>query len=187
MTEANVEQRDIAERASPLGLDDVERVVFDPGRLRRPVTGRTAIGLPIGHVMPLEPDPVIGVHLRRAFDEELPHVRILGELVPIIVRESGNEAVHALVPPRKIDGGLVRNNGTTELRVVVEKDSVLFRIDPRPYQNTVDRLEAMLVDAGVAVSQLGENLQAAEASLKWEATSGRFTIGTNGFNLNTSS
>ena len=72
-----------------------------------------------------------------------------------------------------------------EPNVVVEKDSVLFRIDPRPYQNTVDKLEAMLVDAGVAVSQLGENLQAAEASLKREATSGRFTIGTNGFNLNT--
>ncbi len=95
-------------------------------------------------------------------------VRIFGYVLQIVPNVAG-QVVEVPVEPN----------------VVVEKDSVLFRIDPRPYQNTVDKLETMLVDAGVAVSQLGENLQAAEASLKWEATSGRFTIGTSGFNLNT--
>ena len=46
----------------------------------------------------------------------------------------------------------------------LKKGDVLFRIDPRPFQLTVDRLEAALVEAGVGVSQLLENLRAAEAN-----------------------
>ncbi len=45
----------------------------------------------------------------------------------------------------------------------IEEGAVLFRIDPRPYQNTVDRLEAVLASTGVNVSQLTESLRAAEA------------------------
>ena len=46
----------------------------------------------------------------------------------------------------------------------LREGDVLFRIDPRPYQFVVDRLEASLADAGVGVSQLFENLRAAEAT-----------------------
>ncbi len=46
----------------------------------------------------------------------------------------------------------------------LREGDVLFRIDPRPYQFAVDRLEASLADAGVGVSQLFENLRAAEAT-----------------------
>ena len=45
----------------------------------------------------------------------------------------------------------------------IEKGAVLFRIDPRPYQFTVDRLEAVLASTGVSVSQLTENVRSAEA------------------------
>jgi multidrug resistance efflux pump len=45
----------------------------------------------------------------------------------------------------------------------IEKGAVLFRIDPRPYQFTVDRLEAVLASTGVSVSQLTETVRSAEA------------------------
>jgi multidrug resistance efflux pump len=46
----------------------------------------------------------------------------------------------------------------------LNEGEVLFRIDPKPYQYEVDRLEAMLADANANVSQLEQKLRAAEAA-----------------------
>ncbi len=47
----------------------------------------------------------------------------------------------------------------------MKKGGVLFKIDPRPYQYQVDRLEAMLAEAEQAVPQLKAALDAATATL----------------------
>ena len=58
----------------------------------------------------------------------------------------------------------------TEVPVVADaplkKGDVLFKIDPRPYQIEVDRLEASLASENLKVSQLEEKLTAAEAAVR---------------------
>lgn len=48
----------------------------------------------------------------------------------------------------------------------IRRGDVLFRIEPRPYQYQVDKLEAALAEAGVNVDQLRERLSQAEAGVK---------------------
>ena len=48
----------------------------------------------------------------------------------------------------------------------LKQGDVLFRIDPAPYQYEVERLEALLADAGMRAAQLEERLGAAEAATK---------------------
>ena len=48
----------------------------------------------------------------------------------------------------------------------VRRGDVLFRIEPRPYQYQVDKLEAVLAAAGVNVNQLRERLSGAEAGVE---------------------
>lgn len=48
----------------------------------------------------------------------------------------------------------------------VKKGDVLFKLDPRPYQYEVDRLEAQLAEANTTVAQLEERLKAAESATK---------------------
>lgn len=50
--------------------------------------------------------------------------------------------------------------------VPLKQGDVLFRIDPRPYQFKVDRLEAALAAASTTVAQLDERKTAAEAVVK---------------------
>ena len=49
---------------------------------------------------------------------------------------------------------------------LVRKGDVLFRIDPRPFQYEVDRLEALLASTNADVSAMGEELKAAEAQIE---------------------
>ena len=51
-----------------------------------------------------------------------------------------------------------------EANVPLKQGDVLFRIDPAPYQFEVDRLQAALADANTNVSQLEQQLRAAEAA-----------------------
>jgi multidrug resistance efflux pump len=46
----------------------------------------------------------------------------------------------------------------------LQKGDILFRIDPRPYQYEVDRLEGLLADAIANVARLEQQLRAAEAA-----------------------
>ena len=50
--------------------------------------------------------------------------------------------------------------------VPVRRGDVLFRVDPRPYQFQVDKLEAVVADAGVNVSQLAERSRGADAGVE---------------------
>ena len=49
--------------------------------------------------------------------------------------------------------------------VPIKKGDVLFRIDPRPYQYNVDKLEAALTDASVGVARLQQRLNGARAAV----------------------
>lgn len=51
-----------------------------------------------------------------------------------------------------------------EANVPLKQGDVLFRIDPKPYQYEVDRLEAALAEASSNVAQLEQQLRAAEAA-----------------------
>lgn len=53
-----------------------------------------------------------------------------------------------------------------QANVPIKKGDVLFRIDPQPFQIEVDRLRAVLASKNVKVSQLTEQLAAAEAQTK---------------------
>jgi multidrug resistance efflux pump len=48
---------------------------------------------------------------------------------------------------------------------LVRKGEVLFRVDPRPFQYEVDRLEAQLASTRAAVGAMAEELKAAEAQI----------------------
>src|SRR5688572_9865084 len=48
---------------------------------------------------------------------------------------------------------------------LVRKGDVLFRIDPRPFQYEVDRMEAMLASATAGVGATREEVRAAEAQI----------------------
>jgi len=50
-----------------------------------------------------------------------------------------------------------------QANVPVRRGDVLFRVDRRPYQFQVDKLEAVVADAGVNVAQLAERVSAANA------------------------
>ncbi len=62
----------------------------------------------------------------------------------------------------------------TDVQVIANQplavDDVLFRIDPRPYQYEVDRLEAALTSANANVAQLEARLAAAEAQTRFQRT-----------------
>jgi multidrug resistance efflux pump len=49
---------------------------------------------------------------------------------------------------------------------LVRKGDVLFRVDPRPFQYEVDRLEALLASTEADVDAMGEELKAAEAQIE---------------------
>src|SRR3954463_8355572 len=49
---------------------------------------------------------------------------------------------------------------------LVHKGDVLFKVDPRPYQYEVDRLQALLASTKANVSAQGEDLHAAEAQIE---------------------
>src|SRR5206468_1203944 len=51
-----------------------------------------------------------------------------------------------------------------QANVPLKKGDVLFRIDPQPFQYEVDRLRALLASKNVKVSQLTEQMAAAEAA-----------------------
>ncbi len=50
--------------------------------------------------------------------------------------------------------------------VPVKTGDVLFRVDPRPYQFQVDKLEAVVADAGVNVAQLAARVSGANAAVQ---------------------
>jgi multidrug resistance efflux pump len=49
---------------------------------------------------------------------------------------------------------------------LIRKGDVLFRIDPRPFQYEVDRLEAMLASTAADVGAMGEEVRAADAQIE---------------------
>ena len=50
--------------------------------------------------------------------------------------------------------------------VPVKTGDVLFRVDPRPYQFQVDKLEAVVADAGVNVAQLAARVRPLRATAR---------------------
>jgi multidrug resistance efflux pump len=74
-------------------------------------------------------------------------VRVLAAVIPIVPNVRGTVIEVPVVPNEPISQG-----------------EVLFRIDPRPYQYAVDRLEAALVAADAAAAQVFKQYVAAQAA-----------------------
>lgn len=76
-------------------------------------------------------------------------VRVLSAVIPIVPRVAGR----VVELPVKANTPL-------------EKGDVLFRIDPRPFQYQVDKLEASLAAANLNVARLAEQLKEAESATR---------------------
>jgi multidrug resistance efflux pump len=90
---------------------------------------------------------LLGLFIPLRFWAPMGDVRCIAAVIPIVPNVKGT-VVEIPVQPN----------------VPVRQGDVLFRIDPRPYQYQVDKLEAALASANLAVAQLNEKLAGAEAA-----------------------